>query len=36
MNALAFSGTIFFFSQLTDHDQKEAKRHDWCQKAAEG
>ena len=27
MNALAFSGTNFLFSQLTDHDQKEGKRH---------
>ena len=29
INALAFSGTNFLFSQLTDHDQKEGKRHDW-------
>ena len=28
MNALAFSGTNFFFSKLTDHGEKERKRHD--------
>ena len=28
MNALAFSRTIFFFSKLTDHGEKERKRHD--------
>ena len=28
MNALAFSGTDFFFSKLTDHGEKERKRHD--------
>ena len=27
MNALAFSGTNFLFSQPTDHDKKESKRH---------
>ena len=28
MNALAFSGTNFVFSKLTDHGAKECKRHD--------
>ena len=28
MNALAFSGTNSFFSKLTDHGEKERKRHD--------
>ena len=28
VNALAFSGTNFVFSRLTDHDAKERKRHD--------
>ena len=28
MNALAFSGTNFFFSRLTDHGEKERKRDD--------
>ena len=28
MNALAFSSTNFFFSKLTDHGEKERKRHD--------
>ena len=28
MNALAFSGTNFFFSKLMDHGAKECKRHD--------
>ena len=28
MNALAFSGTNFFISKLTDHGEKEHKRHD--------
>lgn len=27
MNALAFSYTKFFFSKLTDHSEKECKRH---------
>ena len=27
-NALAFSGTNFVFSRLTDHDEEERKRHD--------
>ena len=26
-NATAFSGTYFFFSKLTDHGEKERKRH---------
>ena len=30
MNTLAFGATNFLFSQHTDHDQKEGKRHDWC------
>ena len=28
MNSLAFSGTNFVFSRLTDHDEEERKRHD--------
>ena len=28
VNALAFSGTNFVFSQLTDHGEEEQKRHD--------
>ena len=28
VNALAFSGTNFFFSSLTDHGADERKRHD--------
>ena len=28
VNALAFSGTNFVFSRLTDHGAKERKRHD--------
>ena len=28
MNALAFSGTNFVFSRITDHGEKERKRHD--------
>ena len=28
VNALAFSGTNFFFSRLTDHGAEERKRHD--------
>ena len=28
VNALAFSGTNFVFSRLTDHDEEERKRHD--------
>ena len=28
MNALAFSGTSSFFSKLTDHGEKDRKRHD--------
>ena len=28
MNALVFSGTDCFFSKLTDHCEKERKRHD--------
>ena len=28
VNALAFSGTNFFFSKLTDHGKKERKRRD--------
>ena len=28
VNALAFSGTNFVFSQLTDHGKEERKRHD--------
>ena len=27
VNALAFSGTNFIFSRLTDHDTEECKRH---------
>ena len=27
MNALAVSGTNFFFSKLIDHGEKEGKRH---------
>ena len=28
VNALAFSGTNFVFSRITDHGEKERKRHD--------
>ena len=28
VNALAFSGTNFVFSSLTDHGEEECKRHD--------
>ena len=28
MNPLAFSGSNFLFSKLTDHGEKERKRHD--------
>ena len=28
MNALVFSGTNFLVSKLTDHGEKECKRHD--------
>ena len=28
VNALAFSGSNFVFSRLTDHGQEERKRHD--------
>ena len=28
VNALAFSGTNFFFSRITDHGEEERKRHD--------
>ena len=28
VNALAFSGTNFLFSRLTDHGEEERKRHD--------
>ena len=28
VNALAFSGTNFVFSKLTDHRAEECKRHD--------
>ena len=28
VNALAFSGTNFVFSKLTDHGEEERKRHD--------
>ena len=28
VNALAFSGTNFIFSRLTDHGTKQRKRHD--------
>ena len=28
VNALAFSGTNFVFSRITDHGKKERKRHD--------
>ena len=28
VNELAFSGTNFVFSRLTDHDEEERKRHD--------
>ena len=28
VNALAFSGTNFVFSRLTDHGEEEHKRHD--------
>ena len=28
VNALAFSGTNFIFSRLTDHGAEERKRHD--------
>ena len=30
VNALAFSGTNFFFSSLTDHGAEERKRHDFA------
>ena len=29
VNALAFSGTNFVFSRLTDHGEDELKRHDF-------
>ena len=32
MNALAFSGTNFVFSRLTDHGAEERKRHDFAEK----
>ena len=28
VNALAFSGSNYVFSRLTDHDDEERKRHD--------
>ena len=28
VNAIAFSGTTFVFSRLTDHGVEEGKRHD--------
>ena len=28
VNSLAFSGSNFVFSRLTDHDEEERKRHD--------
>ena len=28
VNALAFSGTYFVFSRITDHGAEECKRHD--------
>ena len=36
MNALAFSGTNFFFSKLMDHGAKECKRHDLTLKSFRG
>ena len=30
VNALAFSGTNFIFSRLTDHGEEERKRHDFA------
>ena len=30
VNALAFSGTNFVFSRLTDHGEDELKRHDFA------
>ena len=32
VNALAFSGTTFFFSRLTDRGAEESKRHDLAEK----
>ena len=36
MNALAFSGTDFVFSRLTDHGAKERKRHDLAEEELKG
>ena len=33
VNALAFSGTNFVFSRLTDHGEEERKRHEKLQRA---
>ena len=35
VNALAFSGTNFVFSRLTDHGEEERKRHDLALKKLE-
>ena len=32
VNALAFSGTNFVFSRLTDHGEEGRKRHDLAEK----
>ena len=36
VNALAFSGTNFVFSRLTDHGAKERKRHDLAEEELKG
>ena len=36
MNALAFIGTNFFFNKLTDHDEKERKRHNLALEKLQG
>ena len=36
VNALAFSGTNFVFSRLTDHGEKERKRHDLALEKLQG
>ena len=36
VNALAFRGTNFIFSQLTDHSEEEQKRHDLALEKLQG
>ena len=36
VNALAFSGTNFVFSRLTDHGAKERKRRDLAEEELKG